>query len=78
MVFTHKFAAFRGLKSRALRSIRVGYTNFRRHRLRWAHLSAASGFAIARRLAALRLMAPELDANYRACAAAHRPLPALA
>ena len=28
----------------------------------------------ARRLAALRLMAPELDANYRACAAAHRPL----
>ena len=33
---------------------------------------------IARRLAALRLMAPELDANYRACAAAHRPLPALA
>nr|MBW4093697.1 DNA methyltransferase [Pseudomonadota bacterium] len=32
---------------------------------------------IARRLAALRLMAPELDANYRACAAAHRPLPIL-
>ncbi|MDE2580879.1 MAG: N-6 DNA methylase, partial [Rhodospirillales bacterium] len=30
---------------------------------------------VARRLAALRLMAPELDANYRACAAAHRPLP---
>ncbi len=30
----------------------------------------------ARRLAALRLMAPELDANYRACAAAHRPLAA--
>ena len=29
---------------------------------------------VARRLAALRLMAPELDANYRACAAAHRPL----
>lgn len=29
---------------------------------------------MARRLAALRLMAPELDANYRACAAAHRPL----
>ena len=28
---------------------------------------------VARRLAALRLMAPELDANYRACAAAHRP-----
>ncbi len=26
---------------------------------------------VARRLAALRLMAPELDANYRACAAAH-------
>jgi len=30
---------------------------------------------VARRLAALRLMAPELDANYRACAAAHTPLP---
>jgi len=30
----------------------------------------------ARRLAALCLMAPELDANYRACAAAHRPLAA--
>jgi hypothetical protein len=29
---------------------------------------------MARRLAALRLMAPDLDANYRACAAAHRPL----
>lgn len=29
---------------------------------------------MARRLAALRLMAPQLDANYRACAAAHRPL----
>ncbi len=29
---------------------------------------------VARRLAALRLMAAELDANYRACAAAHRPL----
>jgi hypothetical protein len=29
---------------------------------------------VARRLAALRLMAPDLDANYRACAAAHRPL----
>ena len=29
---------------------------------------------VARRLAALRLMAPELDANYRACAEAHRPL----
>jgi hypothetical protein len=29
---------------------------------------------IARRLAALRLMGPELDANYRACAAAHYPL----
>jgi predicted helicase len=29
---------------------------------------------VARRLAALRLMASELDANYRACAAAHRPL----
>ncbi len=29
---------------------------------------------VARRLAALRLMGPELDANYRACAAAHRPL----
>ncbi len=33
---------------------------------------------VARRLAALRLMAPELDANYRACAAAHRPLDAAA
>ena len=31
---------------------------------------------VARRLAALRLMAPELDANYRACATAHRPLDA--
>lgn len=31
---------------------------------------------VARRLAALRLMAVELDANYRACAAAHRPLDA--
>ncbi|HEY5300412.1 MAG TPA: hypothetical protein VIJ55_07030 [Acetobacteraceae bacterium] len=29
---------------------------------------------VARRLAALRLMGPELDANYRACAAAHVPL----
>jgi hypothetical protein len=29
---------------------------------------------MARRLAALRLMAPDLDANYRVCAAAHRPL----
>lgn len=28
----------------------------------------------ARRLAALRLLAPALDANYRLCAAAHRPL----
>jgi hypothetical protein len=33
---------------------------------------------VARRLAALRLMAPDLDANYRACAAAHRPLEAAA
>ena len=31
--------------------------------------------SVARRLAALRLMAPELDANYRACAAAHYPFP---
>ena len=31
---------------------------------------------MARRLAALRLLAPDLDANYRACAAAHRPLAA--
>lgn len=31
---------------------------------------------MARRLAGLLLMAPELDANYRACAAAHRPLDA--
>jgi hypothetical protein len=31
---------------------------------------------VARRLAALRLLAPELDANYRACAAMHRPLAA--
>lgn len=30
---------------------------------------------VARRLAALRSMAPELDANYRACAAAHYPFP---
>jgi hypothetical protein len=29
---------------------------------------------VARRLAALRLMGPELNVNYRACAAAHRPL----
>jgi hypothetical protein len=29
---------------------------------------------VARRLAALRLMAPALDSNYRACAAAHHPL----
>ena len=29
---------------------------------------------VARRLAALRLMGPALDANYRACAAAHMPL----
>jgi Type ISP C-terminal specificity domain/N-6 DNA Methylase len=29
---------------------------------------------VARRLAVLRLMGPALDANYRACAAAHRPL----
>jgi hypothetical protein len=29
---------------------------------------------VARRLAALRMMGPELDANYRACAAAHLPL----
>jgi hypothetical protein len=28
---------------------------------------------VARRLAALRLMAPALDAYYRACAAAHFP-----
>jgi hypothetical protein len=33
---------------------------------------------VARRLAALRLLAPELDANYRACAAAHRPFDAAA
>lgn len=32
---------------------------------------------IARRLAALLLLGPELDANYRACAAAHSPLPKL-
>lgn len=31
---------------------------------------------VARCLAALRLMAPALDANYRACAASHGPLPA--
>jgi hypothetical protein len=31
---------------------------------------------VARRLAALRLMAPALDANYRACAAAHLPFAA--
>jgi hypothetical protein len=30
---------------------------------------------MARRLAAFRLMAPALDANYRPCAAAHWPLP---
>ena len=30
---------------------------------------------VARRLAVVRLLAPELDANYRACAAAHCPLP---
>jgi Type ISP C-terminal specificity domain len=29
---------------------------------------------MARRLEGLRLMAPDLDANYRSCAAAHRPL----
>lgn len=29
---------------------------------------------VARRLAALRLLGPELDANYRACAATHTPL----
>lgn len=29
---------------------------------------------MARRLSALRLLSAELDANYRACAAAHRPL----
>ncbi len=29
---------------------------------------------MARRLAALRIMGPELNANYRACAAAHYPL----
>ncbi len=33
---------------------------------------------VARRLTAPRLMAPELDANYRACAAAHRPFEAAA
>jgi hypothetical protein len=33
---------------------------------------------VVRRLAALRLIAPELDANYRACAASHRPLKAAA
>jgi hypothetical protein len=33
---------------------------------------------VARRLAALRLLASELDANYRACAAAHIPLEAAA
>jgi hypothetical protein len=33
---------------------------------------------VARRLAALRLMAPQLDANYRACAAVHRPFDATA
>jgi hypothetical protein len=33
---------------------------------------------VARRLAALRLMAPELDANYRSCAAAHRPFDVVA
>jgi len=32
--------------------------------------------ATARRLAAILLMGPALDASYRACAAAHRPLPA--
>jgi hypothetical protein len=32
---------------------------------------------VARRLAALRMMAAELDANYRACALAHRPFAAL-
>lgn len=31
--------------------------------------------ATARRLAALRLMGPDLDASFRACAAAHMPLP---
>ena len=31
--------------------------------------------ATARRLAALRLMGPDLDASFRACAAAHKPLP---
>ncbi|MBV8577609.1 MAG: hypothetical protein JOZ58_21540, partial [Acetobacteraceae bacterium] len=31
---------------------------------------------VARRLAALRTLGPELDANYRACAAVHRPLSA--
>jgi hypothetical protein len=32
--------------------------------------------ATARRLAALLLLGPELDASFRACAAAHAPLPA--
>ena len=30
--------------------------------------------ATARRLAAILLLGPQLDMNYRACAAAHRPL----
>ncbi len=33
---------------------------------------------VARRLAALRMMGTELDANYRACAAAHRPFDSMA
>ena len=53
------------------------FLSYREHPLLGRALTAAEVRYVrdvARRLAALRLMTPELDANYRACAAAHRPL----
>jgi hypothetical protein len=45
----------------------------------WGHAGKGGAVMPGRgRLAALRLMAPELDANYRACAAARRPLDGVA
>ncbi|MBV9756792.1 MAG: DNA methyltransferase, partial [Alphaproteobacteria bacterium] len=54
------------------------WLSYREHKLLGRALTATEVRYVrdvARRLAALRLLGPELDANYRACAAAHMPFP---
>jgi hypothetical protein len=55
------------------------WLSYRDHSILGRELTAAEVAHVqgaARRLAAIKLLGPELDASYRACAAAHTPLPA--